>query len=139
MLNQDRLAYKRGEHRHLIHPFVVFRRFHNLATSVRVMSAKIVQINFRFGMSITDYEKRCNQVADNLAKVPGLQWKAWLLNERRREAGGIYLFNDESAADTYVNGPIISAMKNAPGIEQVEIKSFNILPNPSAVTRFPSP
>jgi hypothetical protein len=97
---------------------------------------KIVQINFQFIVNADEYDAVCHRVAESLSEVPGLKWKAWLINEQRREAGGIYLFDNGAAALRYVNGPIISAVKSTPGIKNVEIKLFDILEGPSKMTRF---
>lgn len=97
---------------------------------------KIVQINFEFTVRPSEYQAVCDQIATALAEVPGLKWKAWLINEQRREAGGIYLFEHGAAAARYLSGPIVAAMKNKPGIQDVQIKLFDILEGPSKLTRF---
>lgn len=97
---------------------------------------KIVQINFEFTVAKAEYEVVCAQVAGALAEVAGLSWKAWLINEQREEAGGIYLFENGAAAARYLSGPIVAAIKDKPGIQNVEIKLFDILEGPSKLTRF---
>lgn len=97
---------------------------------------KIVQINFEFTGPRAEYETVCGEVSNALAEVPGLNWKAWLINEHRQEAGGIYLFEHGAAAARYLSGPIVAAMKNKPGIRNVEIKLFDIMEGPSKLTRF---
>ena len=97
---------------------------------------KIVQVNFEFTAPKAEYEAVCAHVAGALAEVSGLSWKAWLINEQREEAGGIYLFENGAAAARYLSGPIIAAMKDKPGIRNVEIKLFDILEGPSKLTRF---
>lgn len=100
------------------------------------MGVKIVQINFGFTVAVSEYQAVCAEVAKGLAEVPGLKWKAWLINEERREAGGIYLFENGNSAARYVNGPIVEALKDKPGIKRVEIKLFDLLEGPSRLTRF---
>ena len=97
---------------------------------------KLVQINFEFTVPTDEYQAVCDKVAGALAEVPGLNWKAWLINEQRREAGGIYLFENGATAARYLSGPIVAALKNKPGIKGVEIKLFDILEGPSKLTRF---
>lgn len=97
---------------------------------------KLVQINFEFTVAPEEYHEVCSQVAKALAEVPGLNWKAWLINEQRREAGGIYLFESGAAAARYLSGPMVAAVRNKPGIENIEIKLFDILEGPSKLTRF---
>lgn len=97
---------------------------------------KIVQINFEFRVEPAEYEEVCAQVANTLLQVPGLNWKAWLINEQRREAGGIYSFESGAAAARYLSGPIVGSIKSNPGIRNLEIKLFDVLEGPSKMTRF---
>ena len=100
------------------------------------MSQKIVQINFRFTVPMGEYQSVCDQVASALSELRGLNWKAWVINEETREAGGIYLFDSGISATQYVNGPIVSALKDKPGIEGIQIRLFDIMEGPSRMTRF---
>jgi hypothetical protein len=90
-------------------------------------------------MPVDEYEVACERVAKVLAKVPGLTWKAWIINREMKEAGGLYLFESRSAASRYVDGPILMALKAQPGIERVEVKQFELMPQPSKTTRFAPP
>ncbi len=54
------------------------------------MAARIVQLNFKFGVSAADYAGTVKPMAEDFAAVPGLRWKVWLMNEKESEAGGIY-------------------------------------------------
>ena len=69
------------------------------------MSKKILQLNFKFSVSSTEYEQAVSPLAEDFAAVPGLIWKVWLMNEAESEAGGIYLFKDESTLKAYLEGP----------------------------------
>jgi len=45
------------------------------------MSAKILQINFKFNVPRAAYEQTVAPMADDFAAVPGCRWKIWLMNK----------------------------------------------------------
>jgi len=100
------------------------------------MNAQVIQTSFKVRISWPDYERHCQHVAEHIAAVPGLLWKAWIINEARKEGGGIYLFESVAAADSFLNGPIVSQIETNPAFEDVRIRSYDLLDEPSAVTRF---
>ena len=54
------------------------------------MSGNILQVNFNFKVSAGEYLEAVAPLADDVVKVPGLQWKVWMMNEAHSEASGIY-------------------------------------------------
>ena len=101
------------------------------------MAEKILQINFKFNVSKGEYEAAANSLAGEFAKVDGLRWKVWILNEAENEAGGIYLFNDESSLDSFLGGPLAAQVQSHPAIEDMTAKKFDVMPDVTAVTRGP--
>jgi hypothetical protein len=101
------------------------------------MSQKVLQVNFTFTSSRADLEAAWVQIAPPIADVPGLRWKVWLMNEAERQAGGLYLFESETAAQSYLDGPIVAALKGDPSISNISAKLFDVLENHSAITRGP--
>jgi hypothetical protein len=101
------------------------------------MTPKILQINFKLNASTADYEKVCQSVAQAVADVPGLRWKIWLLNEREKEAGGMYLFDTEQALNDYLAGPIVAQVKSHPAIQDLSAKQFEVMGEVTAITRGP--
>ena len=99
----------------------------------------ILQINFKLNVSPTEYQKICESVAQAVADVPGLRWKLWLLNEEQKEAGGIYLFQDEQALNNYLSGPIVAQVKSHPGLQDISAKRFDVMEEMTAVTHGPIP
>ncbi|MBP6823486.1 MAG: YdhR family protein [Acidobacteria bacterium] len=53
------------------------------------MSAKILQINFKFSAPRDAYEQTVAPMASDFATVPGSRRKIWLMHETESEAGGI--------------------------------------------------
>ncbi len=101
------------------------------------MSNKLLQINFTYSVTQAEYEKATFPLASLIAQVPGLQWKTWIVNDSQREAGGIYLFDDDGALQAYLAGPIIAGVKSHPALSNFSVKAFDVMPAASAVTRAP--
>lgn len=101
------------------------------------MAGKLLQLNFRFNVPRAEYEQAVAPLADDFAQVPGLVWKIWLMNEVESEAGGIYLFEDESALAAYLDGPLAGAVKSHPALSDMSVKRFDVIEDLTAVTRGP--
>ena len=101
------------------------------------MSSKILQLNFRFNVPRADYEQVVAPLAGDFAHVPGLQWKIWLMNEAESEAGGIYLFEDESSLQAYLEGPLAGAVRAHPALSDLSAKVFDSIEELTAITRGP--
>ncbi len=101
------------------------------------MSAHIVQLNFKLKVSGAEYEQAVTPLAEAFATVPGLRWKIWLLNDAEREAGGIYLFDDEGAAREFLNGDLAAQVASAPFHTGLDVKQFAVMDEATATTRGP--
>ena len=99
------------------------------------MSQTILQVNLKFSISRADLEAAWLKVAQPIADWPGLLWKVWLMNEAEHEAGGIYLFESEAAAQSYLASPIVAALKSSPAISNITAKLFDVLRSHTAITR----
>jgi len=98
---------------------------------------EILQVNFKFKIPRSDLEKAFLQTAQPIANVKGLQWKVWAVNEAEKSAAGIYLFKDDASLKAYLKSEIISGIKVNPALSNVEIKVFEVLPEPTKITRGP--
>ena len=101
------------------------------------MSSKILQLNFRFNVPRAEYEQVMSSIARDFAQVPGLRWKIWLMNEAESEAGGIYVFDDDSSLQTYLDGPLAGAVKANPALSDLSAKVFDSIEALTAITRGP--
>ena len=101
------------------------------------MSQKLLQVNMNFSISRAELEAAWLDAAQPIADTPGLLWKVWLMNESEREAGGIYLFESEAAAQSYLDGPIVGALKTSPAVSNISAKLFDVLESHTAMTRGP--
>ena len=101
------------------------------------MSKKILQINYKFKVPRSDFEKATFDRAKPLANVKGLLWKIWIVNENTKEAGGIYLFDDESSVKAFLEGNFVAELKKNPIISDIEAKIFDVIARHTKVTRGP--
>lgn len=101
------------------------------------MSKTIVQINYKFNMSIEEFFNMANHAAEPIAASEGLAWKVWLLNEADHEAGGIYLFESRPAAERFLEGPIPAVLATNPHITDIKIKLFGTIQELNPITRGP--
>ena len=101
------------------------------------MAHQILQVNFKFNISRTQFEETASSIAQAFAEVPGCVWKVWLMNEAESEGGGIYLFADEAAVENYKASPLIAAVLSNPALSDFSVKQFEVLEEVSRVTRAP--
>jgi len=101
------------------------------------MSQVILQINMKANIPVAELEQAWLEAAQLVADTPGLRWKVWLKNVSEREAGGIYLFDDETSVQAFLESPMVAAAKASPAIQEVSVKQFNVMEAHTAITRGP--
>jgi hypothetical protein len=77
------------------------------------------------------------QAAEKIAHVPGLVWKLWGYDDDQRDATSIYLFDSESHARAWGDGPMVPALSALPGISNIEVDYFDVDEDLSTITRAP--
>ena len=98
---------------------------------------RILQINFNYDMTATEYEEAVAPLANAIANVDGLVWKVWVINDEAKEAGGIYLFKNAAAVDAYMNSEIVAGIVSHPKLTNIRAKQFDAMESISAITRGP--
>lgn len=97
---------------------------------------KLLQIDFAmeapFGAQMSE---AFEPLAQSIAQEKGLIWKIWTENAQTKEAGGIYLFEDEASAMTYLQ--MHTQRLNGFGITPVNAKIFDINIPLSLIDRAP--
>ena len=101
------------------------------------MSAKILQVNFKFNVPTTAYEQTVSPMANDFAAVRGCRWKIWLMNEAESEAGGIYQFEDDASLKAFLEGPLVAAVVSHPALSDFSVKQFDVMEAISKITRGP--
>ena len=77
------------------------------------------------------------QAAEKIAGVPGLVWKLWGYDDAQRVATSIYLFDSESNARAWGDGPMVPGLSAFPGITNIEVSYLDADQDLSTVTRVP--
>jgi hypothetical protein len=101
------------------------------------MSERLLQINFNFNVTSGEYEQAAKSLADQFANLPGLMWKIWIMDEDKNEAGGIYLFEDETSLNTYLNGPLAKTVTSHPAFSNFSVKPFAVMYKLTEITHGP--
>jgi hypothetical protein len=86
-----------------------------------------IQVQYRVAGETQDYQRLAAAVAPQLAQLPGLRWKLWLLDPPTGDAAGIYLFADAAAAADFLSGPALSGLRQHPAIADVSARSLAVL------------
>ena len=101
------------------------------------MTKKVVQINFKFNVPAEEYEKAVAELVSQFAALGGLQWKIWIINADNKEAGGIYLFEDDASVQAYLKGELAAGLKAHPALTDLSVKQFDVMEELTAATRGP--
>jgi hypothetical protein len=95
---------------------------------------EILVINFSLEMTEPEYVKMCDEVAPAFAAVPGLVSKVWLADRENGTYGGVYTFENSAAVDAHLASEL-GQVAAIPGLVDVTIRRFEVLTEPTAITR----
>lgn len=101
------------------------------------MSQKILVTNYNYNLSQEEFENTVNQLGQAFADVPGCSWKIWLINDETKEAGAVYLFEDEKSLKDFKESPLVASVLSHPALSNFDLKERDILKDVSLVTRAP--
>lgn len=97
----------------------------------------VLRNTFNFEMSGDEFAAVSRERALRIAQVPGLRWKLWLTDGETRTHSGVYLFDDQASAEAYLNGELVTNLRNNPRIKNLETIIFGIDEEASRITRAP--
>ena len=93
-------------------------------------------INFNLaGISRTEYETVCDELAQAFADLPGLVSKHWLANEKTNTYGGIYIWESEDAYQAFIDSELFAGVGANPALANIESKNFAVIEAPTRITR----
>lgn len=98
------------------------------------MTSVCVQIEFTLRCTEQHYHAIAEEAALRMAQVPGLRSKWWWIDRQAGRAGGVYCFVNRQAAESYLRGPIVSALREAPFCEAVQTRILDLLEEPTQRT-----
>lgn len=101
------------------------------------MSQKILVTKFNFSVSPQEFKEMAKALAQPFAEVPGCQWKIWLIDEEKKEAGAVYLFTDEMAMNLFLESPLVASVLAHPALSDFELRPCNVVEEVSKITRAP--
>src|SRR5689334_9168608 len=90
------------------------------------MNRTCVHVTIELNVPLSDWLAHCEHAVDKMRAIEGLEWKLWLADPVRQRAGGIYLFSDRRAAEAYVNGPIVAALRAMPQVRGVDVVTSGV-------------
>ena len=100
------------------------------------MAHTLLQFDFPFpGPWGAEMAAGLGDLAQDIAAEPGLVWKIWTENEAGGRAGGIYVFDNPSAAEAYREKH--SARLAAFGVTGIVARTFDVNTELSGITRAP--
>jgi heme-degrading monooxygenase HmoA len=93
-------------------------------------------VNFQLkDISEEDYRRQCEAIASAFANMPGLFSKTWLANQETNTYGGVYVWRDLQAMEDYIETDLYKGMLANPHFDNITVKDFAVLENPTRVTR----
>ena len=101
------------------------------------MTNKIFTTKFNYSMAIGELKKIMSAVAPEFAKLPGCRWKIWLINEGRKEAGGVYLFESAAELEYFLDSKLLTSVVNNPAFSNFQANTFGIEEAASEITGAP--
>ena len=101
------------------------------------MSQKILVTNYTFNVSPEEFKTMAAQLGPAFAEVPGCQWKIWLIDEAKKEAGAVYLFKDEVSLENFKASALVASVLSHPALSNFELRERDILKEVSEVTHAP--
>jgi quinol monooxygenase YgiN len=101
------------------------------------MSQKMLVTNYNYSVSREEFENMAAELGQPFAEVPGCLWKIWLIDDEKKEAGAVYLFEDDEALQNFKSSPLVAAVLSHPALSNFDLKERDILTEVSKVTRAP--
>ena len=101
------------------------------------MIKRTLTVKFNFSMSTEELKLIMPAVAPKFSEIPGCCWKIWLINEDRKEAGGVYLFESASELEQYLKSNLFASVANNPAFSNLQTNTFGVLEAASVITNAP--
>jgi hypothetical protein len=103
------------------------------------MPQKILITKYNYNLPQNVFRDLLNSVAGEFAKVPGCQWKIWIIDEEKKEGGAVYLFNSEKALEDFKVSPLVQGVLSHPDLSNFNFRETDIVKEASMMTNAPIP
>jgi hypothetical protein len=87
------------------------------------------------GITEEQYRQACEGETATFAGLPGLICKIWLRDAKTTTYGGLYLWRDRRAYESYVAGEIFHSIKDDPTLTAVASRDFGVFEELTAATQ----
>ena len=101
------------------------------------MTKKVLTTRFNYSMPTEELKKIMPSVAPKFSEIPGCSWKIWLINEDRKEAGGVYLFESATELEQFLNSNLFASVANNPAFSNLQTNTFGVAEAASVITDAP--
>jgi len=101
------------------------------------MTKKVFTTKFNYSMPAEELKKIMPAVAPKFSEIPGCIWKIWLINEDRKEAGGVYLFESVTELEQFVNSNLFASVATNPAFSNLQTNTFGVAEAASVITDAP--
>lgn len=87
------------------------------------------------GLDTSAFDRMARDSADRISRVPGLIGKAYLVDETNNTYGGVYFFQDRSAAKSYVSSDIIASLSSSPSVSNLTTAIYGTVEDATRITQ----
>ncbi|MEZ4614284.1 MAG: YdhR family protein [Caldilineaceae bacterium] len=95
----------------------------------------VLDVTFTYDFdSAEEYVAEVSPLAEQFAAIPGLVWKTWTLDPETKRAGAVYLFEDATVRQTYMDGELFGAVKGHPALSDHRIRTYDVMLSESLIT-----
>jgi hypothetical protein len=86
------------------------------------------------GIGETEYGAAVEDLLPTFAGMPGLVSKVWLADAGDGTYGGVYVWDDRTAMEAYLDGEVFAALRANPALAGVQSRDFGVLEWATRVT-----
>jgi hypothetical protein len=97
------------------------------------MHVQIVTLNLK-DITEAQYLAIAEDLAPTFAAMPGLLNKVWLADAATNTYGGVYVWKDRPAMESYMAGDIVAGLRANPHVANIMSKDYGVLDGPTRVT-----
>lgn len=101
------------------------------------MTKRVLTTRFNYSMTSGELNKIMPAVAPEFSAIPGCCWKIWLINEDRKEAGGVYLFESATDLERFLKSDLFASVVNSPAFSNLQTHTFGVSETASLITGGP--
>ncbi len=95
----------------------------------------VLDVTFTYDFdSAEEYVAEVSPLAEQFAAIPGLVWKTWTLDPETKRAGAVYLFEDSTLRQTYMDSELFGAVKGHPALSDYRIRTYDVMRSESLIT-----